>query len=466
MRVFRTLVGLAFCGLASALPQGCGGSDGFTSITLHTLAAPGSDEFRLLESVLAEFNARNPGIRVRLVGERPEVRAVMRSIVARRAADVMDVRPEEAWFLSARGGIREFPADFISFGSVCSPRAWQLSFVETKLLSIPWAAAPELLLWNRAAFRAVGLPEDAPPRSWADWVETARWVTRDADGDGRPGVYGFALAARRHVDFARHFAMLVAQFGGGLIEFSERRWVFSTDLAAGRRTLALLAALQEYAPPECIVSDNRATLEQFRSGRAAMVLAGPAGLAPAPGGPAESDIGVAYPPVPPGGRIQCEVGLRHLVIPSFVEGARYRAALELVRFLSGREAQERIARGIGGVTPVVSIRTDVLESATYARSPKLRMFAEALRHATSVLQSMVWEGRCLADWLGEIHSYFISEGGRRSPDEVVEAAYTRGNQAISCLYSDVGHPSATITLGMTLVALLVFAAVAYVVSRH
>ena len=55
---------------------------------------------------------------------------------------------------------------------------------------------------------------------------------------------------------------------------------------------------------------------------------------------------------------------------------------------------------------------------------------------------------------------------RRTVDAAVVVAQRRGNQALSCLYTTIGHPTLTMRLGMLTAGLIVFIAVAYVVARR
>ena len=140
--------------------------------------------------------------------------------------------------------------------------------------------------------------------------------------------------------------------------------------------------------------------------------------------------------------------------------------MELLKFLAGRKAQEMVAKGVDGCAPALSIRRELLVGDRYARRPQLRVFAEGLRDAIPVVPSLIWEGKCSKDWIGAIHSILIPLDDERGVAKAVGVAYGKGDRALSCLYTDIGHPSATVTLGMSLVGLLVFVVVAYVISRH
>jgi len=469
MRRSRRLVYLALFTLFAAVWQGCGDSGKVTELRFHTLATPGSQEYKLLQAILAEFNRLHREIPVTLVGARPNQEHLTRHIIARRAADVFELDAGEVSILAGRGAVQRLTtADLISLGRECEPNAWHLGHWGNDLYAVPWAARPKLLLYNRAAFREAGLPDDKPPQTWQEFIDAAKKLTRGAGRRRGADRYGFALAGKLAPDLGKHFATFVAQLGRGLLLFREQRmrWIFNPDRGQGQRVMDLLLELQKSSPPECVVSDDARALEQFRAGRAAMVISGPSGLHLGPGAPSRFEIGVGRVPRPADGRDRCYVQFRLASIPAFVEGAHRDAAVKLLKFLAGRKAQEMVARGVAGCTPVLSIRRELLAGDGYARRPRLRTFAQSLRDATPVVPSLIWEGKCLKDWLGAIHSLLIPVDDGRGVAEAVGTAYKKGDRALSCLYTDIGHPSATMTLGMSLVGLLVFVAVAYVISRH
>lgn len=464
MRRWRGLAVLGLAAQVAVVCCGCGRSDRGAGLTFQTLARPGSTEYKVLEALTAEFNGKHPETRVNLVGERQRLEYLVRSIIAREAADVVDLRADEVRFLAQRGALVELTAPCGGAKAESHPLAWELGEMELRAYALPWAARPKLLLYNKAAFRAVGLPDDVPPRTWDELAWAAERLTRDRDGDGRPEQFGFALAGKRSVDLGRHFATFLSELGTPPVELSDGRWAFTLDRREGRAVMELLLRLQRFAPPESVVTDDAAALEQFRAGRAAMVIAGPEGLSGAPGARETIGIGVARVPVPPEGRSRCDVVFRYVAVPGFVMGARREAAIEFVKFLAGREAQAGVARGLDGSTPLIPVRKEFLRPGLAEERPGLRVFRAALSDAAFVPPSFVWEGKCSKDWIGGIHSLLL--GDSRGVREVMVVTETTGNQALSCLFTDVGHPSATMTLGMCVLGVLIFIAVAYGVSRH
>jgi len=455
--------------LLAVFAQGCGEPEAEPTVTFQALAEPDTREYRLLKAVVAEFQRQHAGVKVLLTGERLKLNYLTRSIIAGQAADVIEVRAEEVGRLAETRTVRPLTAECINLVGAWHPRARRSSTQGNEYFAIPWAARPKLLLYNKAAFRAAGLPDDQPPRTWEEWERTACDLTRDTDDDGVVDTYGFALAARRSVDLGKHFATFLAQLDLRLIEERDDLTTFHVGGPGAKRVMDLLLGLKDCAPRESVVTDNRRALRQFHSGEAAMVLAGPAGLWPSVPGVSPEDIGVADVPIPADGWPACNEEFRYACVPASVPEERLGAALELATFMASPEAQAIVAGGADGCRPVIPIRLDVLEGDWCADRPELASFARALQNGAPTFPWLIWQGKCLEDWLGGIHSLLvpISEArGNRSVDEVMTVAQTKGNRALSCLYTTIGHPSWTMRLGMVVAGLAVFLVVAYAVSRH
>jgi multiple sugar transport system substrate-binding protein len=467
MRGFVGRLGMLFAGFAAAPAAGFGGADDAAPLAVRALDEAGSPAFEVLEEAMA-----GSGIPVDVTGDRLKLQYVVRSIIARQAGDVIELREGEIADLARRGALLPLTAHVVDLRPPRDTFAWAHGRGQDgEQYAVPWALRPEMLLWNRTWFRrrardlrAAGLAP-RPPRTWDEMLRAAAALTVDTDGDGRLDEFGFALAAKRGPEFGRYHALFVAQLGGKLVEWSEGRWVFDADLNRGRRALRLIRDLHLLAPPECIVSSPSMALKQFHNGRAAMVFAGPEGLNPPPGAPVQrGDIGVAVLPAPAGLASRSCIEMRYLAIPACVRGHRRGAAIRLVRYMSEQPAQQTIASGTDGAAPLLPARAAELHAAGLHLAPELRPFVDGLDYPVPPLPAFVWEGKCAKDWIRELHLPLIVD--YRPIDEAVERSYARGNVAISCLISDIGHPSATMTLGMVLVGAVVFVAVAYAVSRR
>lgn len=71
---------------------------------------------------------------------------------------------------------------------------------------------------NRTAFRAQYGRELTIPRTLEEYLELARFFTRDTNGDGKTDLYGTTLMAGRHEANALDFKSFLASYGGTLLD--------------------------------------------------------------------------------------------------------------------------------------------------------------------------------------------------------------------------------------------------------
>jgi len=445
---------------------GCSRDEANSPLVIQTLSPANSPEFQVLSKVVEAFHVENPDVQIILKAERLNLDYVMRSIIARNCADVIELADSEVGFLAVpqRAALASLTAECVSLAPEINQRAWSLSIFENNIYALPWAAQPLLLLYNREAFRAAGLPDDAPPATWDDMIRIATALTRDTDGDGTIDQFGFALAAKRSAVLGRKLALFLSMLEVPLLDIRDQRWAFNLDRRETHGVVQFLLALQKCAPPECIVTDDERALEQFASGRAAMVFTGPAGATSVH---SIADIGVAPIPSPRGMDTVSEPAFRFFALPAFLQGARRDNAIRFLKFVSGRDGQRIVSRGTEGVYPLVPVRRRMLQDHWYADRPIFREYVLALQKAPNVRHyypAFIWEPKYSTQWIGSIHNLMLHS--QVDVTDMCEVAEAKGNQALSCLYTDIGHPSTTMILGMLLVGGVIFVSVAYIVSQR
>jgi multiple sugar transport system substrate-binding protein len=72
------------------------------------------------------------------------------------------------------------------------PGILQIAQFDGQTYGLPWIAAPVVTFYNRDLFEAAGLEEPTADWTWDDFMEAARALTQDIDGDGTTDQWGFA----------------------------------------------------------------------------------------------------------------------------------------------------------------------------------------------------------------------------------------------------------------------------------
>lgn len=180
--------------LLAALVAGCGGSpshpgSGEGRIRLTYWSAQNPFERRIARQLVDEWNAANPGIQIDLQplpAGRSSEEVLLAAIAAKTTPDVCS----NIWpgivqdFVRADALLRL--SDFADFDSVAVSRfpegtVERFGDAEGNVYQIPWKTNPIMLLYNKKMFARAGI--DEPPATYSEYLEAARKVTADLDGD-------------------------------------------------------------------------------------------------------------------------------------------------------------------------------------------------------------------------------------------------------------------------------------------
>jgi multiple sugar transport system substrate-binding protein len=175
---------------------GCGqeaGVDGAGDdvVTLTYWSAQNPQEQKLAETLVDEWNATHAGIQVVVqplpAGQSSE-EVLLAAIVAGTTPDICsNIWPGIVSSFVRAGGVLNL-TDFADFDSLAASRIppdmlERFRAPDGNFYQIPWKTNPILMMYNRTLFRAAGYEE--PPRTYSGFIEAAKKLTRDRDGDGR-----------------------------------------------------------------------------------------------------------------------------------------------------------------------------------------------------------------------------------------------------------------------------------------
>ena len=71
-----------------------------------------------------------------------------------------------------------------------------------------------VLFYNTEMFKAAGLNPDKPPKTWDEFLQYAKKLTRDTDGDGKVDQWGFGTVGAKSPGFSLRFGPFIWSFGG------------------------------------------------------------------------------------------------------------------------------------------------------------------------------------------------------------------------------------------------------------
>ncbi len=164
---------------------------------------------------------------------------------------------------------KEVGLDFNDF--VAAPLEGTL--IDGEHYAIPLDMHPLGLFFNVEAFEAAGLDPAKPPKTGDEFIEYAKKLTIDEDGDGNPEQWGFGLGYSGGLPF-RLWMSLLWQQGGKVLNDDATAAAFNTpEGIAALQFLHDLVYVHKVSPP-----GEQDPYDDFGRGLVAMLIEGPWGM--------------------------------------------------------------------------------------------------------------------------------------------------------------------------------------------
>jgi len=264
----------AACLVFAGLLAGCPARPAERSISFMLFGEPA--ELRAYEELAASFHEREPGLRVRLqpIPEQREFRRRLGAdFAAGTPADVLLLNYRRYADLAARG-VLEPLGPYVTRSTTLSeadfyPEALAAFRWKGTLMAVPQNLSSLVVFYNRDLFRRAGVPEPPDDWTWDDFLNAARRLTRDADGDGTPEQYGLGIEAS-----LTRAAPFIWQNGGELVDNPDRPLFLTVAKQASFQALRWFCELQtrHHVVPDAAGEKAEDSESRFLSGRTAMFL--------------------------------------------------------------------------------------------------------------------------------------------------------------------------------------------------
>jgi multiple sugar transport system substrate-binding protein len=223
------------------------------------------------------FNAAHPGIRVvqsqKSWGMIREL--LYTNLSAGTGPDVMNVHANYAAEFGGAGfylPVNTFP-DFEEVRTWYEPNLLESVRYEDNYYGLPTSAIAFILVCNKELFEAEGI---APPRTWSEFREAAKQLTKDTDGDGSIDQWGLVLLGGDRGGFSYRMAPFLYKAGVNILSDDLTRVEFNSPM--GVRTLELFTDMYQKdhsITPGFLAYNISEINDLFCSNKVAMSIEGP-----------------------------------------------------------------------------------------------------------------------------------------------------------------------------------------------
>ena len=294
MRRFLTLA--AITAVIALSLTACGGSQPTgDKVELEFWHGYTEADGKVLDELIAEFNASQSAVEITPITKpwASLLDAALPALASGNGPQLLALPPENIPTYASKGALLPLDGWYDapdSGAAALNPGAVTTGLAKGERFGAPLSFTPLSMFYNKALFAAAGV---SVPTTWDEWVEAARALTVDQNGDGTPDQYGIGLQDNATVGNGVWMSLLKSG-GGDVVTESGDVVVDSPENIATLEFWA--AAVRDYqiSPTGLTGVDGD---ELFKAGKSAMTFAGPwmatiaqennidYGIAPLPAGP-------------------------------------------------------------------------------------------------------------------------------------------------------------------------------------
>lgn len=393
---------------------GCGAA-GKGEVSLMVFGEPA--ELAAYQSLVDAFHSKYPDIQVELrhvASQGDYQKQLVTAFSAGAQPDVMLLNYRRMLQFAAPGGLEPLTS-YMDKSTALDAEAFYPQAIEAfqwngELWCVPQNMSSLVVYYNRGLFQAAGVAFPTAGWTWSEFLQAARALTRDVDGDGQIDQYGAAIAPE-----LMRLAVFVWQNGGAIVDDQTKPTRLTLDSPEALAAFQWLVDLQvkEHVVPDAAAEQAEDGESRFMSGSVAMFFNSRRGV---PTYRTVEGLDWDVAPLPRG--VQA-AGMLHS--DGYCLSAKTHdkdAAWTLIEFANSVEGQTLMA-GTGRTVPSLKA---VAESAAFldpaARPASSRVFLDAIPELRRMPLHVEWP-RIEETANGEIERAFY---GQASVEEAVRTA--------------------------------------------
>jgi multiple sugar transport system substrate-binding protein len=356
MRPTATRELLAILALALVLPSCGGGKSDANTVRFWQFW-----DLAVIEPIVAEFEAQNPGIKVEVeqLTWKSGLEKIQAAVASGTQPDLCELGSTWLPRFSYEGVLEDVTAVYTAERD--SFLMWDSGLYQGHSYGLPWVQGSRVLFFNRELFRRAGLDPDHAPETWDELLAAAQAIS----GLGT-AIYGFGQNIGERYVLYKKFMAFAWGNGGDVFDQDGKVVVNSPQMVEALEFYMKLAPFS--------LQEKQEVLDQyFKTGRLGMQVSGAWNVKNYKIEAPDLDYGVALVPRPARDRgVHASfAGAEMLVI--FKASPRKEAALKLARFLQSYPQAKALSLAAGSVFPAA---TETMRDSTFTADPRVRVFVE------------------------------------------------------------------------------------------
>jgi multiple sugar transport system substrate-binding protein len=234
---------------------------------------------KALNEAMTIFEKEHPGITVdmRVVSYAEKETKYTTEIEAGKGPDVFHLHAYSVKSFLEKGYARDLTS-FIEregpgFTDVWYSQTLEIMRKEGRFYALPGDFMSMVLFYNTELFREAGLDPDSPPGTWKQFLDYAKKLTRDRDGDGKIDTWGFGTIGAISPGFELRFTPVLFSHGGQYLTDDHSCSMLHTPAAREAFTFFTSLVFKHKVVPPGVTSQNPGSVrQQMANERVAMLL--------------------------------------------------------------------------------------------------------------------------------------------------------------------------------------------------
>ncbi|MCQ4081040.1 sugar ABC transporter substrate-binding protein [Streptomyces sp. RB6PN25] len=431
----RRPVVLALAAATALLTGACGSGSGSSSASgghptiTYWASDQGSsisDDVRVLTPELTRFT-KQTGINVKLevICWNDLLNRILAAASSGQGPDVVNIGNTWSASLQATGAFQPMSSDVMKQigdsgrflpGALAATGAPGKEPVGVPLYSMAYA-----LYYNKAMFQAAGIAN--PPTTWDEFVTDGKKLTHGNQ-------WGVSVEGASTSENAHHAFTFSQQHGGSFFDASGKP-TFDTpqNVAAIKQYVDFMAADKIANPSDAEYSNGTEAVQDFATGKAAMLLWQTADASLANYGMKPSQYGVVPVPfpasLPPGGK-RADSIVAGINLSVFADTKNKDAALKFVKYMTSRQTQIELNKAYGSLPSV----TDAYSDPAF-QTPTAQVFQKVLDNSAAPMPAVPQESQFETAIGGVLKNLFAdAASGKAVTDQTVAAQLNQAQQQL------------------------------------